>query len=158
MFHKYFSIWSYIILLAAWYNKLDASHAAFNSLLASIGGAYITWYTPQHVRLPYTGFHIRGMYLIGLDILGHHIPLLLSMYLQIQSQKAHPLESYISLSVIPHVYNMFVYDQSTYELGDQDTLLIRRIHQLLFTVLADITTWYMYSTPSHPPYTTADGG
>jgi len=157
MFQKYFSIWSYFVLLAVWYNKLDAYHAVFNSLLASIGGAYITWYTPKYVRLPYTGVYLRGMYLMILDVLGHHIPLLLSMYLLIKVPRTNTFDSYSSLSVIPHVYNTFVYDPATYNLQQQDILLIRRIHQILFAILVDITTWYRYSIPFHRPYMREDG-
>ena len=145
MIHKYFSIWSYLVLLNVYMGYINPWHGVFNSSIASVGGAYIAWYYPKILRIPYTNIYIHGWSLLFSDIISHHIPFIGSMFLLMHRYVSLTFSKYICLHLLPLCYLLTSYDSTVYGFRWVEVADIIRIHNTFFMIIIILTWVFKYA-------------
>ena len=79
MLSRFFTIWGLFILSLYYLGPLKKFQYSILYLLItiSIGASYIVYINPKRITIPYFNYHIQGRLLLIVDILFHHLPLLL---------------------------------------------------------------------------------
>ena len=79
MLFRFFTIWGLFILLLYYLGPLKKFQYSILYILItiSLGAIYIVYLNPKRLTIPYLNYHIQGRLLRIVDILFHHLPLLL---------------------------------------------------------------------------------
>ena len=79
MLFRFFTIWGLFILLLYYLGPLKKFQYSILYILItiSLGAIYIVYINPKRLTIPYLNYHIQGRLLRIVDILFHHLPLLL---------------------------------------------------------------------------------
>ena len=79
MLFRFFTIWGLFILSLYYLGPLKKFQYSILYLLItiSLGALYLVYINPKRITIPYFNYHIKGRLLYIVDILFHHLPLLL---------------------------------------------------------------------------------
>ena len=79
MLFRFFTIWGLFILLLYYLGPLKKFQYSILYILItiSLGAIYLVYINPKRLTIPYLNYHIQGRLLRIVDILFHHLPLLL---------------------------------------------------------------------------------
>ena len=79
MLFRFFTIWGLFILSLYYLGPLKKFQYSILYLLItiSLGALYLVYINPKRITIPYFNYHIQGRLLLIVDILFHHLPLLL---------------------------------------------------------------------------------
>ena len=79
IFIRYFTLWGFLLfgLYYIGFLKQYQESILCTLILISISGLIITYINPKKIVIPYLNIVLRGKLLQFLDILGHHLPLIL---------------------------------------------------------------------------------
>ena len=79
IFIRYFTLWGFLLfgLYYIGFLKQYQESILYTLILISISGLIITYINPKKIVIPYFNIVLNGKLLQFLDILGHHLPLIL---------------------------------------------------------------------------------
>ena len=82
IFIRYFTLWGFVIqgLYYLGFIKHLQESILYILILISLCGLVITYINPKHIIIPYYNIILEGKTLQILDILGHHLPLIIFLF------------------------------------------------------------------------------
>lgn len=86
---RFFTLWGLIIQTLFYLGLLKKFQESilYIVLLVSVGGFFIVYINPKHILIPYFNIKLKGKLLRILDIIFHHLPLILFLWLYDNSIK-----------------------------------------------------------------------
>ena len=82
IFIRFFTGWGFVLQVLYYMGFLKSYQESilYTLILVSLCGFVITYINPKFIMIPYLNIKLQGKTLQILDILGHHLPLIVFLY------------------------------------------------------------------------------
>ena len=107
IFIRFFTGWGFVLQVLYYLGFLRNYQESilYTLILISVCGLIITYINPKFIKIPYLNIKIQGKTLQILDIIGHHLPLIVFLYQYDHKIKSDNLILFFSILTI---YLLFI--------------------------------------------------